>query len=55
MLLAKGDYREAERVFRADLEKYPHNGRSLFGLHASLQELGKDDAVQVVKTELKTA
>jgi tetratricopeptide (TPR) repeat protein len=55
VLLAKGDYKEAEKVFRADLEKYPHNRRSLFGLQASLQELGKDDAVQVVKTELKTA
>ncbi|MFN6464083.1 MAG: tetratricopeptide repeat protein [Nostoc sp. DedVER02] len=55
VLLAKGDYKEAEKVFRADLEKYPHNGRSLFGLQASLQGLGKDDAVEVVKTELKTA
>jgi tetratricopeptide (TPR) repeat protein len=55
VLLAKGDYREAEKVFRADLEKHPHNRCSLFGLQASLQELGKDDAVQVVKTELKTA
>ncbi|MEA5604333.1 hypothetical protein [Nostoc sp. UHCC 0252] len=55
VLLAKGDYTEAEKVFRADLEKYPHNGRSLFGLQASLQGLGKDDAVEVVETELKTA
>ncbi|MEH1934102.1 MAG: hypothetical protein V7L14_10305 [Nostoc sp.] len=39
VLLAKGDYREAEKVFRADLKKYPHNGRSLFGLQASLQAL----------------
>ncbi|MEH2195957.1 MAG: hypothetical protein V7K98_25400 [Nostoc sp.] len=55
VLLAKGDYREAEKVFRADLEKYPSNGRSLFGLQASLQGLGNDDAVKVVKTELETA
>ncbi|MEH2162515.1 MAG: hypothetical protein V7K38_16095 [Nostoc sp.] len=55
VLLAKGDYREAEKVFRADLEKYPYNGRSLFGLQASLQGLGNDDAVEVVKTELETA
>ncbi|MBD2532791.1 hypothetical protein H6G97_25685 [Nostoc flagelliforme FACHB-838] len=54
VLLAKGDYREAEKVF-ADLKKYPHNGRSLFGLQASLQALGKDDAAQVVKAELETA
>ncbi|MEH2380037.1 MAG: hypothetical protein V7K27_14315 [Nostoc sp.] len=55
VLLAKGDYREAEKVFRADLKKYPHNGRSLFGLQASLQALGKDQAAQVVKAELSTA
>ncbi|WP_292798345.1 lipopolysaccharide assembly protein LapB [Nostoc sp. NMS7] len=55
VLLAKGDYREAEKVFRADLKKYPHNGRSLFGLQASLQALGKDQAAQVVKAELETA
>ncbi|BBD66072.1 TPR repeat-containing protein [Nostoc commune NIES-4072] len=55
VLLAKGDYAQAEKVFRADLEKYPHNGRSLFGLQASLQALGKDKAAQLVKAELETA
>ncbi|WP_445627928.1 tetratricopeptide repeat protein [Nostoc sp. DSM 114167] len=55
VLLAKGDYREAEKVFRADLKKYPHNGRSLFGLQATLQALGKDEAAQLVKAELETA
>ncbi|MEH1801641.1 MAG: hypothetical protein V7L13_21185 [Nostoc sp.] len=55
VFLAKGDYREAENVFRADLKKYPHNGRSLFGLQASLLALGKDQAAQLVKAELETA
>ncbi|MCC5620182.1 hypothetical protein [Nostoc sp. CHAB 5715] len=55
VLLAKGDYTQAEKVFRADLEKYPHNGRSLFGLQTSLQALGKDKAAQLVKAELETA
>ncbi|MCC5606486.1 hypothetical protein LC612_06700 [Nostoc sp. CHAB 5834] len=55
VLLAKGDYAQAEKVFRADLEKYPHNGLSLFGLQASLQALGKEQAAQLVKTELETA
>ncbi|MDZ8096565.1 MAG: hypothetical protein RMZ42_32185 [Nostoc sp. DedQUE05] len=54
VLLAKGDYREAEKVFRADLKKYPHNGRSLFGLQATLRALGKDEAAQLVKAELET-
>ncbi|MCW5316691.1 tetratricopeptide repeat protein [Nostoc sp. KVJ3] len=55
VLLAKGDYQEAEKVFRADLKKYPHNGRSLFGLQVSLQALGKYEAAQVVEAEFKTA
>lgn len=55
VLLAKGDYATAEKVFRADLEKYPHNGRSLFGLQASLQAQRKDDAVKLVQTEFATA
>jgi tetratricopeptide (TPR) repeat protein len=28
VLLAKGDYKEAEKVFRADLKKYPHSDNS---------------------------
>jgi len=55
VLLAKGDYATAEKVFRADLEKYPHNGRSLFGLQKSLQAQGKDDAVQLAQAEFTTA
>ncbi|MBD2510883.1 hypothetical protein H6G91_27100 [Nostoc muscorum FACHB-395] len=55
VLLAKGDYKKAEKVFRTDLEKYPHNGRSLFGLQATLQALGKEDAAQIVKADLQTA
>ncbi|BAZ51258.1 TPR repeat-containing protein [Nostoc sp. NIES-4103] len=55
VLLAKGDYATAEKVFRADLKKYPHNGRSLFGLQTCLQAQGKDDAVKPVQTEFATA
>lgn len=55
VLLAKGDYAQAEKVFRADLEKYPHNGRSLFGLQASLQAQGKDEVAQLVQKEFATA
>ncbi|MBH8573894.1 hypothetical protein I8752_12855 [Nostocaceae cyanobacterium CENA369] len=54
VLLAKGDYAQAEKVFRADLEKYPHNGRSLFGLQASLQAQGKDEVAQLVQKEFAT-
>ncbi|MBW4557768.1 MAG: hypothetical protein KME59_17890 [Trichormus sp. ATA11-4-KO1] len=55
VLLAQGDYAAAEKVFRADLEKYPHNGRSLFGLQASLQAQRKDNAAKLVQTEFATA
>ncbi|MBW4560523.1 MAG: hypothetical protein KME32_05070 [Mojavia pulchra JT2-VF2] len=54
-LLAKGDYAAAEKVFRADLQKYPLNGRSLLGLQASLQALGKNDAAKLVEAEFTKA
>lgn len=55
VLLAKGDYAKAEKVFRADLKKYPHNGRSLFGLQTSLQAQGKDDGAKLAQAEFTTA
>jgi tetratricopeptide (TPR) repeat protein len=36
VLLAKGDYTAAKKVFQEDLKKYPHNKRALLGL----QKLG---------------
>jgi len=41
-LLAAGKATEAEAVYRRDLEIYPHNGWSLFGLVQSLKAQGKD-------------
>ncbi len=55
VLLAKGDYAAAEKVFLEDLQKYPHNGRSLFGLQASLQALGKVQSAKLVQAEFTTA
>ena len=40
-LILAGRPGEAERVFRDDLERYPRNPRSLFGLHESLVKQGK--------------
>lgn len=37
VLLAAGRAKEAEAVYRADLKEHPENGRSLFGLAASLK------------------
>jgi len=41
-LLAAGEAAGAEAVYRADLEQYPRNGWSLFGLLQSLRTQGKD-------------
>lgn len=43
-LLRQGDYVEAERVFRKDLEMHPRNARSLFGLCESLKAQKKAGA-----------
>jgi hypothetical protein len=37
-LLAVGSAAEAERVYREDLDRFPENGWSLYGLHRSLFE-----------------
>ncbi|MDX2417842.1 MAG: hypothetical protein QNK19_10320 [Xanthomonadales bacterium] len=41
-LLASGDAVGAEQVYRADLQQYPRNGWSLFGLIQALNAQGKD-------------
>jgi tetratricopeptide (TPR) repeat protein len=55
ILLLSGDYTEAEKVFRADLEKNPRSGRSLFGLMQSLKAQGKNYEAQLVQTEFEAA
>ena len=52
-LLRSKDYAEAESVFRADLERNKHSGRSLFGLMESLKAQKKDAAA--VKREFDSA
>ena len=54
-LLAGGDYAEAERVFRADLERNRRNGRSLFGLSESLKAQGKTYEAALVRAEFERA
>jgi tetratricopeptide (TPR) repeat protein len=39
--LKAGRYADAERVYRADLKKWPNNGWSLYGLARALEEQGK--------------
>jgi tetratricopeptide (TPR) repeat protein len=46
---------EAEAVYRKDLEQYPRNGWSLFGLAESLRLQGKDDEATLVQAGFREA
>jgi tetratricopeptide (TPR) repeat protein len=54
-LLRSGNFAEAERVFRADLERNKHSGRSLFGLAESLKGQKKRQAAATTQREFETA
>jgi len=55
VLMLNGDYAEAERVFRVDLDKNPRSGGSLFGLMKSLKAQGKNYDAQLVRKEFEVA
>ena len=46
---------QAEAVFRADLEQYPRNPRSLFGLMKALEAQKKSASVEEVRKEFEAA
>jgi tetratricopeptide (TPR) repeat protein len=54
-LILSGDYAEAEKVFRAELEKHRRNGRALFGLLESLRAQGKKHAALLIQSEFEGA
>jgi tetratricopeptide (TPR) repeat protein len=54
-LMRNGNYAEAERVFRAELERHRRNGRALFGLVESLKAQGKKLAAESVQQEFEAA
>jgi tetratricopeptide (TPR) repeat protein len=54
-LLRDRDYREAERVFRADLTQHPANPRSLLGLSESLRAQGQLKAARAARAEFDRA
>ena len=54
-LLLSGQSERAEAVFRADLEQYPRNPRSLFGLLKALGAQKKHDAAEEVRREFEAA
>ena len=52
-LLLNGQAGRAEAVFRADLEQYPRNPRSLFGLLRALEAQKKNADVEEVKENFR--
>jgi tetratricopeptide (TPR) repeat protein len=54
-LLRNGQAREAETVFREDLQQNKRNGRSLFGLMESLKAQNKTVDAEWVRKEFETA
>jgi tetratricopeptide (TPR) repeat protein len=54
-LLRNGQPEPAEAVFRADLEHYPRNPRSLFGLLRALEAQKKGANVEEVRKEFEAA
>ena len=54
-LARDGQYVEAERVFRADLERNPHNPRSLFGLFKTLEAEKKSAEADTVRQQFEQA
>ena len=54
-LLLNGQAARAEAVFRADLEQYPRNPRSLFGLMRALEAQKKDANLEEVRKEFEAA
>jgi len=54
-LLINGDSNTAEKVFRAEIERRPRNGRALFGLAESLRKQNKTAAARAVQLEFEKA
>ncbi len=52
-LLEAGRFEDAERVYRTDLQRHPHNGWSLVGLQAALKGQGKP--TRVVDDDLRAS
>jgi tetratricopeptide (TPR) repeat protein len=54
-LLAAGRPAQAEDVYRADLQRHPHNGWALFGLLKSLEAQGKTDQAAAAQRDFSEA
>ena len=54
-LYRQGQYPEAEKVFRDDLDRNPRNPRSLFGLLTTLKAEKKTGEADWVRTQFERA
>ena len=54
-LIAADQFKEAERVYREDLARFPRNGWSLFGLAESLERQGRTTEAQRFRAAFATA
>ncbi len=52
-LLVDGQYAEAEKVYRREIERNPRSGRALFGLAEALRKQGNDSAAAMVDREFR--
>lgn len=55
ILLSDGRYAEAEKVYREDLKKWPHNGWSLYGLSRCLRARGATEEAERCEAAFKKA
>ena len=54
-LMKDGQFAEAEKTFRKEIERNPRSGRALFGLAESLARQGKDSSAALVRKEFEEA
>ena len=55
VLMMDGQYAEAEKTFREEIERRPRNGRALFGLAEALRKQGKTSSAALVQQEFERA
>lgn len=54
-LMQDGQFAEAEKTFRKEIERNPRNGRALFGLAEALRKQGKNSSADLVQREFESA
>lgn len=53
VLVKAGRYAKAEQAFREDLNRFPRNGWSLYGLAVALSKQGKNTEAENVEADFK--